>query len=71
MHMNIFFGKQQKYSARKIYLYIFTTYALNAPKINDLYMKKKKQKTLNIKVFGKSRGTPFYLQLHHFALNKT
>ena len=68
MHMNIFFGKQQKYSARKIYLYIFTTYALNAPKINDLYMKKKKNKKPSILKFLENLGEPLftsnYITLH-------
>ena len=67
IYIYIFFKKQQKYFSRKIYLFIFITYVLNAPKINGLYMKKKNP---NIKVFGKSRGPVFCLQLHQFALNK-
>ena len=35
------FGKQQKYFAKEIYLYIFINYTLNAPEINYFYMKKK------------------------------
>ena len=55
IYIYIFFKKQQKYFSRKIYLFIFITYVLNAPKINGLYMKKK----IPILKFLENLGDPF------------